>query len=157
MPAGANVCAIFKETCLGPRRSTPFPVAGFHTPAIALSNPLMGNPMVSGAGRRPVARDPFMPIAHPVPIAAQPNVAGGRWVTDNLDARHGRRDHYHPIGIVPLIGNDHARNEYRRKQAGCQTRDQALTLLHNGNHRELRVLSNVLRLPPLTGTLNGAG
>ena len=165
MPAGANVCAIFKETCLGPRRGrsgggpvglarrvpvqsamplTPLPMAGFHAPAIALSYPLMANPMVSGTGRRPVARDPFMPIANPVPIAAQPNISRRRCDTDDLNARHRRRDHHHPIGIVPLIGNDHAPSECHRKhQAGRQTRDQALTLIHNEDHMLLRVLSDL--------------
>jgi uncharacterized protein len=57
------------------RASAAFPVPGLHAPAVALANPLMGDPVVSGFWRRPVAVDPHMPVANPVPVSPDPHVS----------------------------------------------------------------------------------
>jgi len=149
MPAAASVCATYELTRLRPSPGgtpglTAFPVTGFHAPAIALPHPLMGNPMVTGTWRSPVTRDPFMSIANPVPVAAQPHISGSRCNADEFHPRCRGGDHHHAIGIMPLIGNDHAPRERRRKhQSGCQAGDQPLPLIHNEDHMLLRVSSDL--------------
>jgi hypothetical protein len=102
-----------------------FPVSGLHAPAITLTHPLMRDPMMPGTGRHPVAFYPFMPAANPVPISPDPNKSWRGRYAENFYARRRRRDHHYPVGIVTLIGNDHASGQGNRKrQAGCKTRAQ---------------------------------
>jgi hypothetical protein len=54
-----------------------------------------------------------MPVADPVPIAAQPYITRGRCDADNLHARRRRRHHHHTAGIVTLIGNYYASRQAR--------------------------------------------
>ena len=84
----------------------------------------MRDPMMSGAGRYPVAFDPFMPAANPVPISSDPNKSWRGRYAYHFYARRRRRDHHYPVGIVTLIGYDHASRQCHRKHQAGQTRAQ---------------------------------
>jgi hypothetical protein len=83
----------------------------------------MRDPMMSGTGRYPVAFDPLMPASNPVPISPDPNKPWRGRYAYHFYAWRRRRDHDYPVGIVTLIGHDHAsRQGHRKHQAGYQTR-----------------------------------
>ena len=82
-----------------------------HAPTVTLPHPLMLNPMLAGARCLPVTRHPFMAIADPAPVAAQPDIPGDRRDTNDLLARRRRRNHHHAVGGMPLIGDDDAPGE----------------------------------------------
>lgn len=88
--------------------------------------------MMPGTGRSPVALDPFMPAADPIPISADPYISRRRGYPDNLHTGRRRRHHDHSVGvIVALIGNDHApRQGHRQDQTGGA---QPLALIHDDN------------------------
>jgi hypothetical protein len=108
-------------------------MAGPHVPSIALADPLMSDPMTSGMGRRPVALDPFMPTADPIPISADPYISRRRCYADDLDTGRRRRHHHYSVGIImTLIRYDHApRQGHDKHQTGCAP---PLTLIHDDNH-----------------------
>ena len=64
-----------------------------------------------------MTRNPFVPIAHPSPIASQPHVARLRRNAHHFLTRRRRRDHDHAIRVMPLIGHDDARAKCHGERA----------------------------------------
>jgi hypothetical protein len=64
----------------------------------------------------PVAANPFVPIAHPRPVTAQPDIAGLGRGANNFFAGRGRRNHDDAARIVALIGNDDTSADQHSKQ-----------------------------------------
>ena len=91
--------------------------------------------MMSGMGWDPVAFDPFMPATDPIPISPYPNEPGRGWYAEDFYARRRRRDHHDPVGIVTLVGNDHASCQgHRQRQGECRTQSEQITVIHHDNH-----------------------
>src|ERR1700733_2720698 len=123
------------ETQTGYGALAALPVSGLHAPAVALAYPLVGDPVMSGMARFPVALRPFVSVADPAPITGQPYVPRRRRFTDGLDARRRRRNHDHPAGIMALIGSNHRGPQgHRQHEAAWQCRARSFALIHNGNH-----------------------
>jgi hypothetical protein len=96
-----------------------FPVPRPHTPAVALSHPLMADPMTSRTRWRPMTRHPLMTIADPTPVTAHPDVTRNRSCADALLPRRRRCDHHDAARVMPLIRNDDASDKrYRQRKTG---------------------------------------
>ena len=103
----------------------PLPVARHHAPAVALAHPLVRRPCVAGPRRGPAAVDPDVAVAHPVPVAAQPDVA--RRGCDAVDflARRRRRHQDDATHVVTLVRDDDTRGQrggHRKTQQQVETR-----------------------------------
>ena len=59
-------------------------------PTATGAHPFVRNPPIAGTTRVPMATDPYVPAAHPVPVTAEPNIAGLRRSAIHLDLRCGR-------------------------------------------------------------------
>src|SRR5580658_7455868 len=70
------------------------PVTLFEVVATASFNPAMRDPVISGTPRAPVSCHPDMPSADPIPVAAEPDIAGNRRRADHfhLWCRRSHRD-----------------------------------------------------------------
>lgn len=88
-------------------------------PAATGAHPGMWHPVVARATRGPMAADPDMASADPVPITANPDKSRLRRHADDLDLRRRRCDRDEPDAHDGCRHGDRAANDTAAEQAGA--------------------------------------